>query len=207
MRYDNNGRLTGPVFLDLIEKAGLAPVIDIWVCKEVKRHLEIWKKKGFAPSIGVNLHPDTLANRDAIKQVIEILRGESIIFEIIERSFIRKSARENLFKLQREGFRVSIDDYGTGYSNLESIINLKIDEIKIDKSVIDEIETQKGLVVCRHVTNLCHDLNITVVAEGVETERQFEMVETLDIDIVQGYYFSPAIPPDEALEFAKKFNG
>ncbi|NPA15507.1 MAG: EAL domain-containing protein, partial [Deferribacteres bacterium] len=206
IRYCNKGRLMGPVFLDIIERAGLAPVIDIWVCKRVKEHIEIWKTEGFSTLVSINLHPDTLADSGAIKQIINILKFESIMFEILEKSFIRKSAVFNLMKLQDSGFKISIDDYGTGYSNIESIINLNIDELKIDKSVISRVETHKGFVVCKHVTNLCHDLGIEVVAEGVETERQLEIVRRLDIDVVQGFYYSPAIPKEKVKKFVEDFN-
>jgi len=206
IRYQNNGKLTGPTFLDIIEEARLAPIIDIWVCNKVKEHLKIWKNEDFYPMISINLHPDTLASTDAINKIIKILYGEKIMFEIIERSLIHQNALDNLNKLQQNNFKISIDDYGTGYSNLQSIITLKIDELKIDKSLIDQIETHKGLLVSIYITNLCHDLDIKVVAEGVETKSQYTLVKNTNIDIVQGYYFSAAKPYTEIKKLANKFS-
>jgi len=206
IRYRHEGVLKGPIFLDIIEKAGLAPIVDIWVSKEVKKSIDEWKKENFYPNISVNLHPDTLKSTDAIHKVVEIFEGENITFEIIERSFVYKEAKENLKFLQSKGFKISIDDFGTGYSSLETIINYHIDELKIDKSLIDVIDTKKGYLVCKHSAELCHDIGCLVVAEGVETKEQIKIVKEINIDIVQGYYFSKAIPFDEVKEFSKKFS-
>ncbi len=204
LRYSHNDKLIGPIFLDTLEKAGLAPVVDIWVCKEVKKALQFWKKQKFYPKISVNLHPDTLKSIDAIKKIISILKDENIDFEIIERSFLFKSAENNLLLLKQNGFGISIDDFGTGYSSLSTIAKYNIDELKIDKSLIDIISTNKGYLICKHTTQLSHSLGILVVAEGVESEKQLEIVKEIGVDLVQGYYFSKAISFEEVVLFVDK---
>ncbi|ACM93754.1 cyclic diguanylate phosphodiesterase (EAL) domain protein [Nautilia profundicola AmH] len=207
IRHSINGKITGPEFLPIIEEAGLAPIIDIWACKEVKKHLNLWEKEGFNPQISINLHPDTLKSKDAINKIIDILYEKNIMFEIIERSFLYgKIAENNVYRLQNNGFKIAIDDYGIGYSSLEIITKLKIDELKIDKSLIDIINTEKGFAVCKHTVNLCHDLYYKVVAEGVETKEQYEKVKLINIDYVQGYYFSPALPFNRVHTFYTEFN-
>jgi EAL domain-containing protein (putative c-di-GMP-specific phosphodiesterase class I) len=206
IRLKENGKIKGPYFLDIIEKAGLAPIIDIWVCKRVKKDIQTFKKYNFHPILSVNLHPDTLKSKDAITKILEILDGENIIFEIIERSFVNSTAQLNIKRIQKAGFKISIDDYGVGYSSLETLINYKIDELKLDKTLIDKIETQKGFLICSHTINLCKELKITVVAEGVETKKQLEICKKLNTDLIQGYIFSPAIPPKKVVEFSENFN-
>jgi EAL domain-containing protein (putative c-di-GMP-specific phosphodiesterase class I) len=205
IRYNDNGKIRGPFFLDIIEKAGLAPIIDIWVCKQVKKDLQKFKKLDFCPVLSVNLHPDTLKSFDAITKILEILKDENIIFEIIERSFVDKTAVENIKRIKSGGFKLSIDDYGVGYSSLETLINYEIDELKLDKSLIDRIQTHKGYLICSYTINLCKELGIEIVAEGVETQKQLNILKKLGVDLIQGYYFSPAIPLEKAVEFAKEF--
>jgi len=206
IRYRYQGRLVGPIFLDIIERAGLAPIIDIWVCKQVKKDIEKWKKISYLPQISVNLHPDTLKSKDAIDKIIDILKNENIMFEIIERSFLQGDiVNINLKKIKQEGFCISIDDFGTGYSSLETLIKYDIDELKLDKSLIDEIETIRGFNVCKYTVEICHKLNAKVVAEGVENESQFKIAKEIDVDFIQGYYFSKALPFKEVKKYAAKF--
>jgi len=204
IRYYENGKLTGPYFLSIIEKAGLAPIIDIWVCKQVKKDLH--KFKEIDASVSVNLHPDTLKSFDAISKVLDIFDGEKVVFEIIERSFVNNEATTNVERIKQHGFDISIDDYGVGYSSLETLIRQNVSELKIDKSIIDEIETKKGFIVCKNTIHLCKELNISTVAEGVETKPQLEAVKKLNVDLVQGFVFAKALPVDKAVEFAKTFN-
>jgi len=198
LRYNKNGQIRGPFFLDPIEKAGLAPLIDIWVVKQVKEDLDRWKKENFYPTISINLHPDTIQNDKTITKIIEIIQGEQIIFEIIERSFLNgKVAHKNLHKLQTAKFGIAIDDFGVGYSSFETLIHFDIDELKLDKSLIDIIHTPKGYTLCKNITQLCHDINLKVVAEGVETKEQVELVKGIHIDLIQGYYYAKALPFEE----------
>ncbi len=205
IRYNDDGKIKGPYFLDIIEKAGLAPIIDIWVCKQVKKDIEKFRKLGFYPILSVNLHPDTLKSTDAISKILDILKDENIIFEIIERSFVNKTAVRNINRLKSSGFGLSIDDYGVGYSSLETLIKYKIDELKLDKTLIDKIESHRGYLICSHTIHLCKEIGIEVVAEGVETQKQLEILKNLGVDLIQGYIFAPALPLNKAVKFAKEF--
>ncbi|WP_456480535.1 EAL domain-containing protein [Nautilia sp.] len=207
IRYNDNGKITGPTFLSIIEEAGLAPVIDIWVCKEVKKHIREWKKKHFYPEISVNLHPDTLNSKDAVKKIVSILKHERIKFEIIERSLLNREKEEkNINFLKENGFNLAIDDFGVGYSSLKIITRLNIDELKIDKSLIDIIHTRKGFAVCKHTVGICHEIGCKVVAEGVETKLQLEYVEKINTNLVQGYYFAPALPFERIISYKPVFS-
>jgi EAL domain-containing protein (putative c-di-GMP-specific phosphodiesterase class I) len=202
IRYNNNGKLTGPIFLDVIEKAGLAPIIDLWVAKRVKKDIQKWKGKNFFPVISINLHPDTLLDSTTVNEIIKILKDENVFIEIIERSFFSdKKSIENFKKLQQY-FKVAIDDFGIGYSNFETLLKYKIDELKIDKALIDHIETKEGYIICKNITDICHNIGSTVVAEGIETYSQLQKAKEIGIDMVQGYYFSPAIPFEQVKEFS-----
>jgi len=207
IRYRKNGRVTGPDFLELIEKARLAHLIDIWVAQEVGKALGQWYSSGFYPTININLHPDTLANPNALKEIVKPLEGKRINFEIVERSFTYGSlAIQGIQELQGKGFGISIDDYGTGYSNIETIIRHKIDELKIDKTIVDLLDTTRGTVVCRKIVEMGSLLEIEVVAEGVETPEQVAILQGMNIDYLQGFYFSKALPFEKVIDFSASFS-
>ncbi len=205
LRYKKGSKIVGPFFLSTVEKAGLAPIMDLWVCSKVKENLDRFKNTGIG--ISINLHPDTLKDFDAITKIIDLLSNEkdNITFEIVEKNFIDSTATQNINRIKEGGFKVSIDDFGIGYSSLETLINHNIDELKIDKSLIDRIETKKGYLICRHIIDLCKGLGIVVVAEGVETKNQRKILEDLDVDLIQGYVFSPAVSIDEAVKLLDKY--
>jgi len=208
LRYRYEDRVALPDFLDLIEEAGLAPTIDAWVAKELATILEEWKReRRFTPTVSINLHPDTLANPSAVESIVKYLKGKKVIVEIVERSFLEGTeALEGVNRLRLEGFGISVDDYGVGYSNLESILDHEIDELKIDKGVIDRIEEEKGEAVCESIISLSKKLGISVVAEGVETERQIELLRRMQVEYIQGFFFSPALPSHQAYTYAKGFD-
>jgi len=201
----SDGSLSGPYFISDLENAGLAPVIDIWVAKEVKKDLLKWKRQGYYPSISINLHPDTLADSKAIEQIIKELEGENIEFEILERSLLENQVNNIIEKLKQHGFAIAIDDFGVGYSSFDLITNFNIDTIKMDKSIIDLMNNPKGYAVCKHIISLCKEINCKCIAEGVETKEQLEKLSTIGAKYIQGYYFSKALPPEKLLEYTISF--
>lgn len=107
---------------------------------------------------------------------------------------------EKVSQLQQRGVKFSVDDFGTGYSSLSVIQNMNIDYIKIDRSFIQHIE-QKGLSIVQAMMNISKSLNFSVIAEGVETEKQRQLLEQCDIPYMQGYYFSRPLERQKALEY------
>lgn len=206
LRLERKGKMNSPNFLHTLEAAGLAPVIDIWVCRQVKQHMQQWREEDYSPQISINLHPDTIKSHDAISKIIKILQGYTVVFEIIERTYLfGEKVETNIKQLQSNGFDIVIDDFGAGYSSLETITKHTIKELKLDKSLIDIIEEKKGLLICKHIVNLCHEMECAIVAEGVETQKQLEIVRSIGVDFVQGYYFSPAIAFKETRPYAETF--
>lgn len=110
-----------------------------------------------------------------------------------------------LNELRSIGVKVSLDDFGTGYSSLNYLKKLPINNLKIDKSFVDEITTLKAeKVIAKAVIVLAHDLNLTVIAEGVETPEQLSFPKFQDCDKARGYLFSKPIPADKFEELLKK---
>jgi EAL domain-containing protein (putative c-di-GMP-specific phosphodiesterase class I) len=124
----------------------------------------------------------------------------NIELEITETAFMQdlNSAKIMLQRFNAAGYKLSIDDFGTGYSSLEHLKELPIDILKIDKTfVMDMTENERDAAIVRSVTELGHNLNCKVVAEGVENEKTRQKLKEFDVDILQGYLFSKAIPYEE----------
>jgi len=198
----HDGKITGPFFLNNLEDGGLAPIIDTWVCQEVKNNIATWRANGFQPKISINLHPDTLRNTTVINEIQHILEGEDIEFELLEKDlYDDEVATSNIYSLSSKGFKIAIDDMGSGYSNLKTLCVLPIDTVKLDKSLIDIVHEPKAYALCKHIVEYCNELKITCVAEGVETVEQLHLVQKLKVKYVQGFYFSPAIELNELKQF------
>ena len=199
-----DGEVKGPFFLPPLEKAGLEPIIDLWVCQQVNTHLRAWQTTPL-PEISINLHPDTLARSDVIEQIIAIHQGNPVGFEVIERGLLdNASSLGNIKKLKASGFKILIDDFGAGAASMENLYHIAVDTLKIDKSLADLILTQKGRLICKNIVALCQDMKFDCVIEGVESEAQMQAAARLGIPLIQGFYFSPAIAKTEAETFAGK---
>ena len=110
-------------------------------------------------------------------------------------------------KLREKGFTFSMDDYGTGYSNLSNIFNMPFQMIKVDKSILwKAMENEKAGIILSTTIRMVHDMKMEVVVEGVETNEQKELLQNLKCDYLQGYYFSKAIPAEEFYRYCVGFN-
>ena len=189
----------GPFFLPDMENAGLAPTVDLWVCNQVQKHLQGWSDPNEVPNIGINLHPDTINDSETIAKIADLLAGYPIEFEVIERSFLeRANTVRNLEYLKQRGFRIAIDDFGQGYSSYRFLSFVDVDTVKIDRSLIESLQRPKGKLIWEHMVAFYHGLGIQVVAEGVETEEQVQILSDIGVDVIQGFVFSRAIPLEKA---------
>jgi predicted signal transduction protein with EAL and GGDEF domain len=113
---------------------------------------------------------------------------------------IFEQARRSLFLLRSLGAGISLEDFGTGYSSLSHVHRLPLDKVKVDRSFVQEIETEQGKSLIRSVLNLCDNLEIGCVIEGMETENQAQILQELGCTTMQGYFFGKPVPQDEVLE-------
>ena len=204
---NKDGNITGPDFIIDVENSGPASVLDVWVCTEVKKDMDLWAENGFYPQICINIFPYTLEDEHYVSEIINLLKGYNIGFEIIERrSSLNKKVYENLCLLKKNNFKIALDDLGVGYTNFSMLYELPLDIVKIDKKIIEFTNTEKGYTLYKHICNLCKSLDLQIVLEGVETKEEYDRLVNKDIKYVQGWYYSKAIPFIEIEEFSKKFN-
>lgn len=114
--------------------------------------------------------------------------------------------RRQMKHMSERGFLFSLDDYGTGYSNMESVIEYPLTLVKLDKSIVwSAVENEKTFITMGSLIHMFHNLGMKIVAEGVENTEQHKMLEELKCDYIQGYYYSRPLPKDEFLKYIKNF--
>ncbi|MBQ8107581.1 MAG: EAL domain-containing protein [Ruminococcus sp.] len=193
-------------FIPIAEKEGLIEQIDDFVLTDVCKFIKsgIPSENGME-CINVNLsvlecmQPGFVDRINSIAQSFGIDKG-LINFEITESIDAGDYQRlsEIVDDLKREGFKFSMDDYGTGYSNMQSIFSLDFDVIKIDKSILWSAEkSELGRIILENSVNMIQQMNREILVEGVETKAQINMLLKLPVDYIQGFYFSKPIPKSE----------
>lgn len=201
-----NGNMIYPgEFIPVFEKNGFIAQVDLYMLESVCRMLRKWMDEGYeVKPISVNQSKVLFYQKNYIEKVIGItekyrIPPSLIILEVTE-SLIMENAEDInviLKRLERRGFRVSLDDFGAGYSSLNTLKDLSIDELKIDRVFLSETEEEeKSRAVLGCMFELAKSLSIHTVVEGVETKEQLETIRELGGEVIQGYYFDPPMPAE-----------
>lgn len=203
------GLLMPAKFISIAEERGLIVSIGSWVLEEASRQSAAWRNsRGLAIPIAVNVSTVQFRQKDFVEQIANTVRKHGITpncleLELTERIVMRdaEATVEILQKLHGMGFQLSIDDFGTGYSSLSYLQRFPIDKIKIDQSfVIDK--SAESIVAA--IVGLARSLKLKVIAEGVQTMQQLETLLALGCDEAQGFFFSPALAPEEFEKLLRK---
>jgi diguanylate cyclase (GGDEF)-like protein len=221
IRWQNSeGKIIYPNnFLPILEEMGLMHKVDDWVLRKAAYQIKHWLKRSKSEpdfkifedfSMNVNLSPQQLAEEDFSDRLINYLSEiglppKHLTLEITENSLIMdiNKIAKVLKALRRRGLKVAIDDFGTGYSSLSYFRDLPVDEIKIDRSFIIDIEDD---YFCQQfvdsIIRITQSVNRMICIEGVETEYQADLLANYSADILQGYFFSKPVP---RIEFERGF--
>jgi diguanylate cyclase (GGDEF)-like protein len=198
------GMLPPSEFVPLAEDSGLIIALGDWVMRNACLQNKAWQDKGLAPMIlSVNFSARQFQQPAFISTVAAILKETNLDprwleLELTESSIMKEpeQAIEKLHELKLMGIRVAIDDFGTGYSSLNYLKRFPIDTLKIDKSfVADVCKDPHDTAIVRAIITLGHALDLTVIAEGVETHEQLQYLTSLGCDVVQGFLFSKSLSP------------
>lgn len=202
-------------FIPFYEVGGVISHLDLFVLKSSCETLRQWKEQGYDLHISVNFSRITLME----PYIVDVISGicsacdvspSSITIEVTESigKMDNDQLKELIEKLKNAGFSISLDDFGSQYSNLAILAAMDFDEVKFDRSLVSTLEhSEKSRVVMKTGMNLCRELKGTSsLAEGIETKGQLDLLADYKCDYGQGYYFSKPIPVDEFSEFLNKHN-
>jgi diguanylate cyclase (GGDEF)-like protein/PAS domain S-box-containing protein len=206
-QHPSEGLISPMLFVPLAEETRLIIPIGRWVIKEACQQLKQWEKKypGEKPlTMSVNISSVQLNYQDFVDQVEEIITESDIdpanlTFEITERMIVEDNliATRVISRLRELGVRVHLDDFGTGYSALSYLQRYPIDILKIDRAFIGKLnENGENVEIIKAILNLARDLNMSVIAEGIETEYQFDLLKELNCRFGQGYFFAKPMDPE-----------
>jgi len=217
-QHPERGLLLPGSFIGVAEEMGTIVQIDRWVAEEACRQLRAWRgqyRHHKAMTVAVNLSSVQLLRPDVVPQIDLILRnsglyGHSLKLEVTESVLVENAqhAIAMLEELHALEIGISIDDFGTGYSSLAYLRRFQIDTLKIDYSFVSRmLEDEESSEIVRTIITLAKNLGKDTVAEGVETRSQFDALRGLGVDMVQGYFIAPPLPPDVAEGLLDRTNG
>ena len=207
LRWDNAllGQVPPSRFIPLAEECGLITAIGEWVLDAVCAQIKAWQDEGLGDiKVAVNVSGSQFAQHSTVQFVEDTLRKNGITaaclgLEITEGTVMGDPnlAVAALKRLKDIGVGISLDDFGTGYSSLSYLKRFPIDVLKIDKSFVDDVSRNRNdAAIALSVISLAHNLNMRVIAEGVETREQVDFLKRHGCDEMQGYYFSRAVAAD-----------
>lgn len=210
-QHPQRGLVSPAEFIPLAERTGLIVDIGEWVFEQAAQQVAQWRKQyQLELQISVNKSPVQFQSGKGHEAWFALLQqlqlpGDSIVLEITEGLLLDASATitEQLRQFRAEGMQVSIDDFGTGYSSLSYIKKFAIDFLKIDQSFVRNLAPgSDDLALCEAIIVMAHKLGIKVIAEGIETAAQCDLLRQAGCDYGQGYWFSRPLNPED---FAGQF--
>ena len=208
-QHPEHGFIPPDELIPLAEKTGMIKELTCWVLKTAMQQCAHWLKNGYEFSIAVNLSVWDLLNpqlADYIRELFEkyAISSQHLLLEITESAMMAdpEHAIETLNQLAAMNIKLAVDDFGTGFSSLSYLKKMPIDELKIDKSfVIDMCNNEHDAVLVRSTIDLSHNLGLSVVAEGVEDQEIWDLLEILRCDKLQGYFISRPMAVEQVDEW------
>ena len=207
------GLISPGVFIPLFEENGLIQKLDHYIWREAARQIRIWKDTvGFTVPVSVNVSRVDMYDASIVYTLLDILEesrleAEALHLEVTESAYAEDAEQiiETVKRLRSMGFLVEMDDFGTGYSSLNMLSTLPIDVLKLDMKFINSAFGQeKDIHMLEIILEIARHLSAPVVAEGVETEEQMKALREIGCDMVQGYLFSPPVPPEKFEPFLQE---
>lgn len=204
--HPDKGLISPVKFIPLAEDTGLIVPLGEWVLAEACRQIKVWEAKGFSLiPVSVNLSSRQFQKKDLVLRIREIISEFDINpayleLELTESCIMQtpELSSHTLHQLKKRGISIALDDFGTGYSSLSYLRSFPLDVLKIDKGFVkDVMSNPDNAAIITAIITLAHNLGLKVICEGVETKEQLDFLKDRKCDEIQGYYFSPPVPPED----------
>lgn len=193
-------------FIEVAEETGLIVPIGNWVLSVACQQAKAWQMKGYPPLVvSVNVSPRQFRHESLVDNIAQALRQSGLPAKYLQieltEGLLMQDAKHHLAMLEQIralGVQISVDDFGTGYSSLAYLKRFPVDQLKIDRSFVNDLPgDEDDAAIVRAIVTLGHQLGLRVVAEGVETEAQHQFLRSIDCDEMQGYLFGQPMSADE----------
>lgn len=212
-RHPKRGVVSPVQFIPMLEEFGLINEVGAWVLQESFRQAAQWVGAGLPLRMSANLSPRQFLDPNLFDTVAAAVQQAGVPPQLIELEITESLAMQDvrhtiqlLDRFRREGFKIAVDDFGIGHSSLEYLLRFPIDVIKIDRAFINNITgTRADRAIVRGVTVMAQTLNLSVIAEGVETQRQSDFIEALGVNEIQGYLIGKPMSPEALEQFVRNF--
>ena len=214
-QHPEQGLIYPDRFISLAEQNGLIAELTYWVIDKTVKQEQLWQDAGLTSTMSVNISALDITGLMLPEQLAELLKSNRLAptrltLEITESALMGElvTSLDILTRLRLKGIRLSIDDFGTGYSSLSLLHRVPFTELKIDRSFVSNMhEDKEARAIVKTCILLGHELNMLVVAEGVENEEHLELLKQMGCDLAQGYYIARPMPGNELMAWAKTRNG
>lgn len=213
--HPRDGLRLPATFIPIAERTGLIAEIGDWVLGEVAASLGAWHRDGFTSRLAFNVSPRQAERPDFFIKLRQAFSDAGVPLSMIELEFTESAAMEvsapvleEIAGLRADGIHIAIDDFGTGYSNLARLRAMPLDRVKLDPSLIADIESsEKARVIVQAVIQLIKGVECEIVAEAVETVAQADILRAMGCDIVQGFVFAAPMFEEEFLSWTRNARG
>ena len=203
--HPKHGWVPPDAFIPVAEEHGLIHMLTLRVMELALAQTARWSRQGLDLSIAVNLSPRLLERSDLVQEISELqrrhrLRAEQIVLEVTESSLLRELAvaLSVLTRLRLRGFRLSLDDYGTGFSSMQQLARIPFTELKIDRTFVRGASERESLqVILRSALDMANELGLETVAEGVESVEDWRLVRQFGCTMAQGWLLAKAMPGEQ----------
>jgi diguanylate cyclase (GGDEF)-like protein/PAS domain S-box-containing protein len=213
-RTPDKGLISPLQFIPLAEETGLIEPLGAWVLDAACKQLKSWSEQGLTiMPVSVNISPRQFNQPDLLDNIKSILHkhalpAELLELEITENCMVHDERKflQTLQEMKDLGLQLSIDDFGSGYCNMNYLKTMPVDYLKVDRTFITGIgieNDEKSRAIYRAIVAMAHNLDIQVISEGVETKEQYEFVNAINCDAIQGYFFSKPLTADDFARLLK----
>ena len=209
--HPQKGLLYPGSYIELMESDRTISVLDFYIFEEVCRQLERWQMQGKRLSISCNFARVTIDHESFIPHLQKIVEQyhferSRLVIEITEDAMEndKEIAFVNISQCKEMGFRIALDDVGSGYTSFSDLRDYPIDIVKIDRSILTAAVNQRGIALLKGMISLAHSMQMEVLCEGVETADQADLLRQLGCDYMQGYYYYRGIPSEEANQLLRE---
>lgn len=210
-RHPSKGPISPGVFIPLAERHGMIDALTRHLLQQALQQKQRWQERGLKFHLAFNLSPLSLADASLVDWLLDITRRYHVepgdlTLEVTENALLGElaDAIQTLARLRLKGFHIAIDDYGTGFANAQQLSRVPATELKLDRSLVDKVASRpQQHTILSSTVSLAKNLGLTCVAEGVETLEDFQVLEVLGVDQVQGFYFSRPQTAEDLVDWLK----